>query len=345
VIIKLTYENLVRIKTILEDFGIMSGLVCNVEKTTVMLIGSNTPIDERIFELGFTIVDNVTILGMNVNINGVTENNFQKIGQKISGVINHWRPFNLSLPGRISIAKCMLYSQINYLGCFIQIPPEHVLEYDNMITTFVKGKLNIAKKRLYLPPAHGGLGLFVIDDFLDAQRCAWIKRSTNLDEIWKVTLYTKNFANVFNCKAKNINQNELPITYTICRSFERISDKFTKTNENFRESFIFENVTIPLYLETRPCLNRAMFNANFFNENAARLYQLKYSHFYTRDDTLVDTDTVRELTGINFSILQIYNIRGACSVARIKYKKREPDLQKCLDIKHSSIDENGEVVI
>jgi hypothetical protein len=76
-----------------------------------------------------------------------------------------------------------------------------------------------------------------------------------------------------------------------------------------------------------------MFNADFFDANAAKLYQLKYSNFYMRDDTLVDTDTVRELTGINFSILQIYNIRGACSVARIKYKKRVPDLQKCLDIK------------
>jgi hypothetical protein len=32
-IVKMSYENLLRIKNILEDFGIMSGLVCNVEKT------------------------------------------------------------------------------------------------------------------------------------------------------------------------------------------------------------------------------------------------------------------------------------------------------------------------
>jgi exonuclease III len=275
-IVKLCYNSLVRIKQILEEFGVISGLVCNVEKTTFMVIGVEAPIDQRIIDLGFTITDSVTILGLNLNRNGVMGNNFQKIGQKIQGVINHWRPFNLSLPGRISIAKCMMYSQINYLGCFIPIPELFVTEYDNMITSFVKGKLNIAKKRLYLPPAHGGLGLFIIDDFLDAQRCAWIKRCVGLDENWKITIYAKNYANLFNCKARNINLDELPITYAICKSFERVSNKFTQTNENFRESFIFENATIPINLETRLCLTRSMFTAEFFNQNAIKLYKLKY---------------------------------------------------------------------
>jgi hypothetical protein len=310
----------------------ISGLVCNVEKTMLMVIGVEAPIDQRIKDLGFTITDSVTILGLNLNRNGVMGNNYQKIGQKIQGAINHWRPFNLSLPGRISIAKCMMYSQINYLGCFIPIPDNFITEYDRMITSFVKGKLNIAKKRLYLPPAHGGLGLFILDDYLDAQRCSWIKRCVNLDEAWKITIYVKNFANVFNSKARNINQEELPLTFAICKSFERVSNKFTQTNENFRESFIFENVTIPINLETRPCLTRSMFNVEFFNQNAVKLYKLKYSDFYARDDSLIDIDTVREATGINFTVLHVYTIRGACSAAKIKYKKRDIELQKITDI-------------
>jgi hypothetical protein len=310
----------------------ISGLVCNVEKTMLMVIGVEAPIDQRIKDLGFTITDSVTILGLNLNRNGVMGNNYQKIGQKIQGAINHWRTFNLSLPGRISIAKCMMYSQINYLGCFIPIPDNFITEYDRMITSFVKGKLNIAKKRLYLPPAHGGLGLFILDDYLDAQRCSWIKRCVNLDEAWKITIYVKNFANVFNSKARNINQEELPLTFAICKSFERVSNKFTQTNENFRESFIFENVTIPINLETRPCLTRSMFNVEFFNQNAVKLYKLKYSDFYARDDSLIDIDTVREATGINFTVLHVYTIRGACSAAKIKYKKRDIELQKITDI-------------
>jgi hypothetical protein len=110
--VKLSYDNLARIKKILEDFGVISGFVCNVEKTTLMIVGNPVPVDNCIRELGFSVTDNVTILGLNINSNGVSANNFQKISQKIKGVINHWRPFNFSLPGRICIAKSMLYSQI-----------------------------------------------------------------------------------------------------------------------------------------------------------------------------------------------------------------------------------------
>jgi hypothetical protein len=60
--------------------------------------------------------------------------------------VNRWRPYNLSLPGRICIAKSMMYSQLNYIGCFLTIPECFISIYDNMITGFVKGKLNIARK-------------------------------------------------------------------------------------------------------------------------------------------------------------------------------------------------------
>ena len=53
--------SLTRIKDILEDFGNVSGLVCNVEKTCLMQIGSDLPIQREIIDLGYNIL---TILGM-----------------------------------------------------------------------------------------------------------------------------------------------------------------------------------------------------------------------------------------------------------------------------------------
>jgi hypothetical protein len=61
----------------------------------------------------------------------------------------------------------------------------------------------VAKKRLYATPKEGGLGLFDLNTFLHAQKCAWIKRCLALDEQWKVQLYINNFGNVLNCKSKN----------------------------------------------------------------------------------------------------------------------------------------------
>jgi hypothetical protein len=46
------------------DFGIISGLCTNVEKTTIMRIGNTTSVmDPRIEDLGFTLVTEMKILG------------------------------------------------------------------------------------------------------------------------------------------------------------------------------------------------------------------------------------------------------------------------------------------
>jgi hypothetical protein len=243
----------------------MSGLVCNVEKTVLLPVGTNTPIDERIINLGFSISNKITILGAEIDCNGFTEQNFLNIKKKIVANVNAWKPFNLSLPGRINIAKSLLYSQINYLGCFLPIPDNILIVWDTLITDFVKGKLNIAKKRLYKTPEDGGLGLFDIRDFLDAQKCAWLKRSLNLNEPWKVRLYIGGFGNLFNTKSQNICGIEFPISYDLCKSFERVSNAFTTSNENYRRCYIFENPKITLHLESRATLSKSMFNADFLN--------------------------------------------------------------------------------
>jgi hypothetical protein len=146
-IVKLEFDTIVRIKTILEQFGTLSGLLCNVDKTTLLPIGENIQVDNRIWDLGFIIAEKVTILGLELDKNGATDLNFSRVVEKIRSIIANWVPYNLSLPGRINIAKSLMYSQMNYLGCFLPFPVEHISAIDSIITTFVKGKINIAKKK------------------------------------------------------------------------------------------------------------------------------------------------------------------------------------------------------
>ncbi len=54
-----------------------------------------------------------------------------------------------------------------------------------------------------------------------------------------------------NCKADNINKMEFPVIHTIFQSFERLTQQFTTTHENFRESYIFENKMFTRTLETK----------------------------------------------------------------------------------------------
>jgi hypothetical protein len=146
----------------------------------------------------------------------------------------------LSLPGRINIAKSMLYSQLNYLGSFIKIPDNLECELETIITDFVKGPLNIAKKRMFRSVEDGGLGLFDIKNFLGAQQCSWIKRSLDLNEQWKVLLYKLNHGHLINPKADNIRIEEYPILRNICKNFENFSNNYTTVNENFKRCFILK---------------------------------------------------------------------------------------------------------
>jgi hypothetical protein len=82
IIVKLTYENLLRIKNIIEEFGLMSGLICNIEKTVLMVEGKDTILDEWITNLGFNIDTSVTILGVTFVGKGNMEETFKKLGEK-----------------------------------------------------------------------------------------------------------------------------------------------------------------------------------------------------------------------------------------------------------------------
>jgi len=57
----LEYGSLLALKNILEQFSRISGLVCNIEKTCLLRLGTVTgAVDPQILELRFTFVDSLT---------------------------------------------------------------------------------------------------------------------------------------------------------------------------------------------------------------------------------------------------------------------------------------------
>jgi hypothetical protein len=331
-LIKLEFATLSRIKDILVQFGDMSGLKCNVEKTNLLLIGDNIILDNRINELGFNIVNSLTVLGLEVDGNGATAKNFSRVTEKIKALIANWRPYNLSLPGRIAIAKSMLYSQINYLGCFLTFPTECIASIENSIASFVNGKLNVAKKRLFCSPRNGGLGLFELESFLHAQRCAWIKRCIVLDEQWKAQLYINNFGNVFNCKAQYTNPESNPVLFGISKSFELMYENYVKKDENFRSAYIVGTRTMTRNLETREFITNNFFGNDFFAAHAGNICRLKYNDFYSEGGALIPADVVIASTGVPLTVMMIQTLRGVCTVAKTKYRKKNLDEQVTVDI-------------
>jgi hypothetical protein len=53
-----------RVRDLLIEFKVISGLECNVKKTTLMQIGSNDPVSREVVDLGFDIQEEVKLLGL-----------------------------------------------------------------------------------------------------------------------------------------------------------------------------------------------------------------------------------------------------------------------------------------
>ena len=90
-LIKMEKDTLVRIRKILADFEHLSGLSCNVEKTTLMQFGSNEPVPENIKSIGFDVKSDLTLLGLKIQ-NNCSAYSVSKdhIEEKIITQINFW---------------------------------------------------------------------------------------------------------------------------------------------------------------------------------------------------------------------------------------------------------------
>jgi hypothetical protein len=214
-------ESLARIKTVLEDFATISGLECNLEKTNVLVIGEQIGDVNVITNHGFVQKNCLKILGMSVsnNLDDDIRDSASHIRRKMVEKITTWQRFNLSLPGRIQIAKTMLYSQVNYLGCFLPFSPESMADWETLISQFVAGNLRIGIQRIFSPVEIGGLGLFRIGKFLEAQKIRWIVYSIKIiDADWKLSLHKTSIQSVFRTDKAYLDELS-PIIITIVNAF------------------------------------------------------------------------------------------------------------------------------
>jgi hypothetical protein len=85
------------------------------------------------------------------------DSNFVLIHDSIKKTIRYWERYRLTVPGRINIAKSLLFSLLNYLGSFIMPKVQTMSAIQKSIDDFVIGDDKIAKNRLYLPPDSGAL--------------------------------------------------------------------------------------------------------------------------------------------------------------------------------------------
>jgi Reverse transcriptase (RNA-dependent DNA polymerase)/zinc-binding in reverse transcriptase len=304
ILTSLNPESIIEITRVLNNFGAISGLECNVQKSHILPIGHEPAVPGAIRNLGFEIVDEMTVLGFKIsNKDDLIEENCRTIIDRINSQKRVWVRYNLSLPGRINICKSMFYSQINYIGSVLPVPDEIIRQIENSIHEFVSGNLRISKQRTFLSVDRGGLGLFNIKNFIDAQICSWIRRASPVDQDWKVRLLGTGTGNLYRINESEILGNQFPITKNILRAFDCFRTKFGTIDNNYKFSYIVNNRSLTVGIRSREILtvNDILIEVNGDPERTRRLLNIRISDLVINGQKLNKANFTRTI-GFDISV-------------------------------------------
>jgi hypothetical protein len=196
----------------------------------------------------------------------------------------------------------------------------------------VSGNLRIAKKRLYTTPKNGGLGLFEIETYLKSHRVSWISRSLNLDEIWKIKLFIAGKGNILNVRSSFLSKEQTPILHGIVKAYECFVCGFTKYDENFWHSPIFENGALFLKLREKKVLSTDFFDREFFNEHSEKILNWTVMDFFTNKDTMKTLEQFRTENNLIFTRNDFNSLKAMASTAKLKYQKKDASEKKSCSI-------------
>jgi len=332
-------QNLLMVKNILIEFGRISGLETNIEKTTIMPIGNlHEPVPQEIIELGFAVVTEQKTLGLTINNTASNLNRYfdTKIG-KVRSLIGKWGSYNLSFTGRIAISKTMLVSQIGYIGCIITPSCQQLKILQDMIDSFVTQGTVVARDRLYIKPKEGGLGLINLSDYVTALQCSWVKRCTvKINDSWRWRLASACNFNLEMLRKRFFDAELEPVLYNIAESFEKIQWKFWALNENYLMAPLVDN---KFFLRAAPerrapvlgCVDRNLVGPEFYAANKEALQSLRMNCLI-RGNHIVTIDALRRQTGLNFSNNAYLNLVTAANYAKTKYGNKEGSNGTCIPL-------------
>jgi exonuclease III len=241
VLAKLDNTAMLAIKNILNDFGMLSGLRCNVDKSQILLLGTDE-IPDYVANSGFAPVTELKILGFTVTKNyDDLKNNITPALDKISKCKRFWDRYRLSLPGRINVAKTLMLSQIGFHSAILDPDPNVLHEIQNTVNKFITGNFRFDKNLITASPNLGGLGMINICDYIKSLHCSWVKKAarSSIDN-WRVDLRI-----ISGTDPVNIEPARVPIFHPILKSlsnsFRQFKDSFFKQGKNFLKSNFYGN--------------------------------------------------------------------------------------------------------
>ena len=134
-----------------DRWGEISGASLNKDKTQYIKVNGEDGED-------------VKVLGIWFNNNGISNNNLENIFNKIKQSIFLWNVCDLNMLERITVCKTFILSKLWFLACFVKFEDNFIKEINTLIFNYIweNRKECIKRDTLILPCERGGLGMFNI---------------------------------------------------------------------------------------------------------------------------------------------------------------------------------------
>ena len=177
---------------LLDTFAKVSGLIINVEKTEVMWIGKKMSSIEKIEFLPQTKAS-IKLLGVAIaeNEDMMSELNIEQKLRELSATFNLWNQRNLTIEGRILLAKSIGFSKFNYIASVINISKPFIKRIESCLYKFIwKGNDKVRRNTIIQDYKNGGLKMLDLDTAQRKQCVKWIQRflEPNIMSPWKSVL-------------------------------------------------------------------------------------------------------------------------------------------------------------
>ena len=333
---------LVALKSILQDFSVISGLKCNTDKTCIMFIGPRDPVESPLIEeLGFTIVEKMKILGLWIGPDGIIVDVISRAAlAKIKQLIGCWTRFNLSLKGRIAISKTMLVSQVTYLGPVLTPENAIINEIQACIDNFVIRGMPVAADRKYIKPQNGGLGLIKIADLFDSMKCSWFKRISQdgINDNWRLSILKNCYGNITCFRPDQLNWTTNPIEHSIGMGFWNFLLSFWRCNHNFLSAPIVNN---PIFIRGRGdngrmdnnLVDELVIGRQCFNEHKQAWLNLKIRDLFANGAIITYENFIIKM-GFPCTVLCYMHIRKAAIHAITKFNNNADSDKTCTTLEN-----------
>jgi hypothetical protein len=110
--------------------------------------------------------------------------------------------------------------------------------------------------------------------------------------------------------------------YGIVSAYESFLAGFTKHNENFWESNIFENRSLFLRLRQKTLLTAEFFEREFFTNNKIKIFSLKIIDFFENKDTYKTWENFVASTELQITRDEYNDLKKIASNSKLKYSKK-----------------------